>query len=81
MRAYPFHCVTGAEDYSGRAGGEVPPRKVEFSAPFVAKGRVGIQAGFVSIAAARCGEMVTDFIISVPKSTFYHFVTDRATSR
>jgi hypothetical protein len=40
-RRFPSHFGTGSEDYYGWAGGEVPTRKDEFSAPFVANVRVG----------------------------------------
>lgn len=40
-RRFPSHFGTGTEDYYGWAGGEVPTRKDEFSAPFVANVRVG----------------------------------------
>jgi hypothetical protein len=40
-RRFPSHLGTGSEDYYGWAGGEVPTRKDEFSAPFVANVRVG----------------------------------------
>jgi hypothetical protein len=42
-RRFPSHFGTGSEDYYGWAGGEVPTRKDEFSAPFVANVRVGGQ--------------------------------------
>ena len=42
-RRFPSHWGTGSEDYYGWAGGEVPTRKDEFSAPFVANVRVGGQ--------------------------------------
>ncbi len=40
-RRFPSHWGTGSEDYYGWAGGEVPRRRDEFSAPFVANVRVG----------------------------------------
>jgi hypothetical protein len=40
-RRFPSHFGTGTEDYYGWAGGEVPTRKDEFSAPFAANVRVG----------------------------------------
>ncbi len=40
-RRFPSHFGTGSEDYYGWAGGEVPTRKDEFSAPFAANVRVG----------------------------------------
>lgn len=40
-RRFPSHFGTGSEDYYGWAGGVVPTRKDEFSAPFVANVRVG----------------------------------------
>lgn len=43
-RRFPSHFGTGSEDYYGWAGGEVPIRKDEFSAPFLANVRVGGQA-------------------------------------
>ena len=42
-RRFPSHYGTGSEDYYGWAGGEVPTRKDEFSAPFIANVRVGGQ--------------------------------------
>jgi hypothetical protein len=41
--AFPSHFGTGTEDYYGWAGGVVPTRADEFSAPFVANVRVGGQ--------------------------------------
>ncbi len=38
---FPTHFGTGTEDYYGWAGGEVPTRKDEFTAPFLANVRVG----------------------------------------
>jgi signal transduction histidine kinase len=43
-RRFPSHFGTGSEDYYGWAGGEVPTRKDEFSAPFLANVRVGGQS-------------------------------------
>ena len=40
-RKFPSHFGTGSEDYYGWAGGEVPTRRDEFSAPFIANVRVG----------------------------------------
>jgi Protein of unknown function (DUF2961) len=40
-RRFPSQFGTGSEDYYGWAGGVVPTRKDEFSAPFVANVRVG----------------------------------------
>jgi len=40
-QGFPTHFGTGTEDYYGWAGGEVPTRKDEFSAPFLANARVG----------------------------------------
>jgi hypothetical protein len=40
-RKFPSHFGTGSEDYYGWAGGEVPTRRDEFYAPFVANVRVG----------------------------------------
>jgi signal transduction histidine kinase len=42
-RRFPSHFGTGSEDYYGWAGGEVPTRKDEFSAPLLANVRVGGQ--------------------------------------
>jgi hypothetical protein len=42
-RRFPSQWGTGSEDYYGWAGGEVPTRKDEFSAPFLANVRVGGQ--------------------------------------
>lgn len=42
-RRFPSHFGTGSEDYYGWAGGEVPTRQDEFSAPFLANVRVGGQ--------------------------------------
>ena len=40
-QGFPTHFGTGTEDYYGWAGGEVPTRQDEFSAPFLANARVG----------------------------------------
>jgi hypothetical protein len=40
-RGFPSHFGTGTEDYYGWAGGVVPTRADEFSAPFLANVRVG----------------------------------------
>jgi hypothetical protein len=40
-KGFPTHFGTGSEDYYGWAGGVVPTRQDEFSAPFLANARVG----------------------------------------